>query len=220
MAELRYHPRSLVCERVTLLEFEAFYFLGLEFRPDRELMEDYRACDGHIEGGNLVCILLNIHEVVADRYLVFVQAGALIAQDEKSRATEGMLMYGPCLLHYFDSTYANSLLSAVSSYLFKDIKVSVLGLQVCPLRPERPQLLLPCARSPVHYEHLRNIECGGRPDQVPEVLLLLHIKHQHVCLGALRVMQAHSFGLLIFHRLGGENRLLMPFNFLLLLLSR
>jgi hypothetical protein len=35
---------------------------------------------------------------------------------------------------------------------------------VGPLRAERPQLFLPCARPPVHYEHLRDIECGGRPD--------------------------------------------------------
>lgn len=183
-------------------------------------MEYYRACDGHIEGSNLVCVLLNVHEVVTDRFLVFIQPGALISQDKKSRPTEGMLMYGSSLFHYFNSTYANTLLVAMCSYLFKAIEVRKLGLQVCPLRPERPQLLSPCSRaSTIHNEHLCNIECCGRPDQIPEVLLLLHIEHQHVCLRALRIMKPDGFGLLIFdhHHLISHRRdhHLLPFNFFL-----
>ena len=63
-------------------------------RPQCEVVENDRTCDGHVQGCSLVRVLRNVHEVVTDGNLIFVKPTALVAKHEKGISAEGCLLNG------------------------------------------------------------------------------------------------------------------------------
>ena len=166
------------------------------------MMKNDGAGDGYVERRYFVCILLDIDEVVADCDLVFVQTWTLIAQDKKSGASERVLMDRLRLFHDLYSTYWYPFTGAKLSYFLESIKVSKVSFHVCPLRPERPHLLLrrgTGGATPIDNKHFIDVEGGSGADQIPKILLFLHVEHEHVRLRALlQVVLTHLFGFFIF----------------------
>jgi hypothetical protein len=55
----------------------------------------------------------------------------------------------------------------------------------------------------IDNKHLVDVESGSRSDQVPEILLLLDVEHEHIRLRALfEVVLTHLFSFFIFYLLG------------------
>ncbi len=73
---------------------------------------------------------------------------------------------------------------------------------MCPLRPERPHLLLrrgTGGATPIDNKHFIDVEGGSGADQIPKILLFLHVEHEHVRLRALlEVVLTHLFSFFIF----------------------